>query len=116
MIDAQSANRLRFLIGLLLIWSVVIFGRLAYLQIAQHDTLRQAGMNQQSKVHKVKPERGAVKDRDGKALAMSLPVESVCLNPQRVPDFDVAAGILSGVLGIKRSVLLKNLQQEGEEG
>ncbi len=116
MIDAQSTNRLRFLIGALLIWSLAIFSRLAYLQIVQHDVLKQAGMRQQSRLRKVKPERGAVKDREGKALAMSLPVESVCLNPQRVPDFDVAAGILSGVLNIKRETLLKNLQDEGEDG
>ncbi|MEO8027046.1 MAG: hypothetical protein ABI823_11255, partial [Bryobacteraceae bacterium] len=116
MVDAQSANRLRFLIGALVLWAAAIFGRLVYLQIGQHDVLSREGLRQQSRLRKVKPERGALKDREGKALAMSLPVESVCLNPRRVPDFDVAAGILSGVLGIDRKTLLKNLQEEGDDG
>src|SRR5207248_11789188 len=40
------------------------------------------------------------------SLAMSLPVDSVCINPLRVPDLALAADLLSRILEIDGDTLL----------
>ena len=42
--------------------------------------------------------RGAIFDRTGQPLAMSVPMESVFVNPLRVPDMGVASEILARIL------------------
>ena len=55
---------------------------------------------QQQRVEEIKAPRGAILDRYGQRLAMSLPAESVCVDPLRVPDLSVAADVLSKVLNL----------------
>ena len=50
--------------------------------------------------------RGVIFDRTGRPLAMSLPVDSVCINPLRVPDLALAADLLSRILEIDGDTLL----------
>ena len=37
--------------------------------------------------------RGSILDRNGQPLAKSLPGESICVNPFKIPDPGVAAGL-----------------------
>ncbi|MCL5744207.1 MAG: transpeptidase family protein [Acidobacteria bacterium] len=99
-----------FLAALSLLWAILIVIRLVQLQVVSHEAYREQAERQQHRVVQVKPTRGAIFDRLGRPLAMSLPADTVCVNPKRVPDIAVAADILSGVLGIDRQELYTRIK------
>jgi cell division protein FtsI (penicillin-binding protein 3) len=92
------------------VWALLIVGRLIQLQIVQHGEYRRLALQQQEKIVELQAPRGPIVDRLGQRLAMSLPVESVCVDPLRVPDRAVAADILSRILDVDANDLLHNLQ------
>lgn len=108
--EVQALRRLRMLGRLLLVWAVLILVKLVYLQIVCHDTLLRMAQQQQQKMEEIQAERGSIFDRTGQPLAMSLPVDSVCVNPMRVPDLSVAAAILSHELDLDENELLGRLK------
>jgi cell division protein FtsI (penicillin-binding protein 3) len=67
--------------------------------------------DQQQKVEEIKAPRGAILDRYGQRLAMSLPAESVVVDPLRVPDLSVAADVLSKVLKVNAQDLLLKMRE-----
>ena len=115
MLETQSARRLRWLLRVLLVWFAAIFGRLVWLQVIRHDDLLHMAQQQQQKQVEVPALRGTIFDRDGHPLAKSLPAESICVNPQRVPDAGVAADLLSGILGLDRGKLFERIQERQVE-
>jgi len=104
-----SARRLHGLLWALLIWMGAIVGRLVWLQVARHDELLDAGHRQQQKTVEVQAMRGTIFDRNGQPLAKSLPSESICVNPLKIPDPGVAADLLSRLLEMDRAKLLERL-------
>jgi cell division protein FtsI (penicillin-binding protein 3) len=94
-----------------LIWALAILGRLVYLQVVCHKAYQEIANHQQQRIFKLEAARGAILDRSGHPLALSLPVDSVCINPLRVPDTSVAAEILAGVLSVDRQELLARLDE-----
>ena len=108
--DNLATRRVHKLARLAFVWAALIAGRLIQLQILQHGEYKHLAEQQQQRVVEVAAPRGMILDRHGERLAMSLPVESVCLNPIRVPDPAVAAEILSKVLGLDANDLLTKLK------
>jgi len=108
---ARTTNRLVGLALVALVWALAILCRLVYLQIANHKTYQEIADRQQHRTFKIEAARGAILDRCGRPLALSLPVESVCINPLRVPDPTLAAGILGGVLGVDRQDLAARVER-----
>lgn len=105
-----SIRRVQFLARALFVWAALILGRLVWLQIVEHDSYTRQALRQQQKIVEVEAERGKILDREGQALAMSMPVDSVCVNPMRVPDLSVAADILSKTLHLEAAPLLQKMQ------
>jgi cell division protein FtsI (penicillin-binding protein 3) len=93
------------------IWALAILCRLVYLQIVCHKAYQEIADRQQQRIFKIEAARGAILDRCGRPLALSLPVDSVCINPLRVPDTSLAAEILAGVLSVDRQEFLARLDQ-----
>jgi cell division protein FtsI (penicillin-binding protein 3) len=110
MAENQSTRRLSILLWILLIWAGGIFARLVTLQVVQHDELTRMAQQQQQRTKELQAMRGSILDRAGQPLAKSMPAESVCVNPQKLPDRGVAADILSDVLKLDRDVLYAKLQ------
>src|SRR5579864_7455530 len=108
--DTLATRRVYMLARLAFVWAVLIVGRLIQLQIVQHGEYQRLAQQQQEKVVELQAPRGAIVDRLGQRLAMSLPVESVCVDPLKVPDRAVAADILSKILDLDANDLLRNLQ------
>ena len=109
--NEQSIRRVQFLARALFVWAALIVGRLAWLQIIDHDHYKHQALKQQERIVEVQAERGKILDREGQVLAMSMPVDSVCINPLRVPDLTVAADILSTTLHLEaRSLARKNAE------
>ena len=109
--ETQSTRRLRWLLWAILFWVGAIFVRLVMLQVVRHDDLLRQAQQQQQKMEEIQSVRGTIFDRTGQPLAKTLPAESICVNPLKIPDPEVAAEILGRVLDLDRKVLFTRITQ-----
>ncbi|MCS6952231.1 MAG: penicillin-binding protein [Bryobacterales bacterium] len=109
--EPQGARRLLGLGLATLVWAGLIVARLVQLQLFEHDHYRELANQQQQRKEKLRPVRGAIVDRNGVPLALSLAVESVALNPKQAPPEDVAAGILAPILGLNEAELGQRIRE-----
>ncbi|HLG95835.1 MAG TPA: penicillin-binding protein [Bryobacteraceae bacterium] len=112
--DTLATKRVHMLARLVFLWAVLIVGRLIQLQVLEHGKYRTLADQQQQRTVEVRAPRGMILDRHGERLAMSLPVESVCVDPLRVPDLAVASDILANVLGLDPADLLAHLKSAAD--
>jgi cell division protein FtsI (penicillin-binding protein 3) len=108
--DGRTANRLMIMACLTLLLISSVFGRLGYLQLFLHSEYLAKAQRQQQHVIEITPKRGAIYDRNMHPLAMSIPVDSAFAVPSELGDQQLAARLLSGVLGIPRDVLETRLE------
>src|SRR6267154_1055985 len=97
--------RLLMVAGVALLWTTAVFGRLSYLQLFAHGEYLARAQRQQQRTIEITPKRGIIYDRNMHALAMSVPVKSAFAVPAEIADESMAAGLLSGVLGVPQDVL-----------
>ncbi len=97
--------RLLIIAGVALLWIGAVLGRLTYLQLFRHSDYLARALRQQQRSFEITPERGAIYDRNGKPLAMSIPVDSAFGVPSEIADEHLAARLLSGVVGVPQEVL-----------
>lgn len=98
--------------GLLVLWMLIVIGRLVQLQVYQAETLREKAEQQQQKTFRTTPARGTILDRQGRELATSLKVASVYVAPQNIrPEEDrrKLAATLAAVLGLDADKVLEKL-------
>src|SRR6266478_5752223 len=105
-----AASRLLMVACVTLLWMTAVFGRLGYLQLFLHSEYMARAQRQQQRVIEITPQRGAIFDRNMHPLAMSIPVDSAFAVPSELGDQQLAARLLSGVLGIPRELLEARLQ------
>jgi cell division protein FtsI (penicillin-binding protein 3) len=110
----RAVSRLNLLLWIALIWAVAILGRLVDLQILSHGELRRLADSQHLHNLEVSAPRGAIFDRNGRPLAMSLPVDSVAVDPRQIKDLPVAAEVLAGVLDLDGAGLLEKLKSAAD--
>lgn len=103
-------RRLRWLAGIVLIWGAGIFLKLVSLQVLHHREYSRLARARQEMVIEVPAPRGTVFDRTGRPLAMSVPAESVYINPLKVPNLEFAADLLARALHIDRPELYGAMQ------
>jgi cell division protein FtsI (penicillin-binding protein 3) len=87
----------------------VVVGRLAQLQLLDGHRYVQFGESQRVKPVTLPAERGALFDRDGNDLAMSVPQHTVWADPRLVNNPQAEAAALAPVLGIDQNTLLRQL-------
>ena len=92
------SRRLTWLAGVVLLWGGLILARLISLQVIHHREYARMARQQQEMRIQIPAPRGPIFDRTGQPLAMSVPAESVYVNPLRLPDQDVAAEMLARIL------------------
>ena len=109
--NTLAIRRVHLLARLAFVWVALIAGRLIQLQIVQHAEYRKLAQQQQEKTLELQAPRGTIVDRLGQRLAISLPAESVCVDPLRVPDLAISADILSKILNVDSGDLLARMQQ-----
>ena len=112
-----SGNRILIIAFMLVAWMLVIIGRMYWLQVVQHDHyLSRARENQQAQ-YETMATRGAILDRNGKDLALSVIFDSVFVD-QRMLKTDAerqhAATLLSPALEVKEADLIR--QMTGSSG
>src|SRR5246127_2177207 len=108
--DRKAVSRLVIVACLALFWLTAVFGRLGYLQLLRHSEYMARAQRQQQRVIEITTKRGAIYDRNMHPLAMSIPVDSAFAVPSELGDQQLAARLLSGVLGIPSDVLETRLE------
>jgi len=103
---ARALPRSLLLGGFLAVWMIGLIIRLYHLQVIQYVDLAARAERQQQRTVEIAPIRGTVYDRQMHPLAMSLAVESVFATPSQMPNPQMAAKLLSPVLGIEQEELL----------
>ncbi|MFP3939724.1 MAG: peptidoglycan D,D-transpeptidase FtsI family protein [Thermoanaerobaculia bacterium] len=107
--------RSRLIVALVLAgaWFALVAGRLAVLQVRDHELYRERASNQQIRVVELDPPRGTLHDARGRELAVSVPVDSLYALPGEIddPDATVAAlfPILAPALDVDASTLRERL-------
>ena len=99
---AYHGNRLR--LGVARVFFLVLFvvaaGRAFQLQVLQGEKLKRLGERQHLKEWIVLPKRGAVMDRTGEPLALSLEAQSVYARPHRIHDLGSVSRALAKILNL----------------
>src|SRR5689334_15769771 len=106
-----ATKRLHLLLRVAFVWAALIVVRLVQLQVVQHPEYQKQALRQQERLVELRAPRGAIFDRFGQRLAMSLPAESVCVDPLRLADRAVAADILGRILNLDSRELRARFEQ-----
>jgi stage V sporulation protein D (sporulation-specific penicillin-binding protein) len=85
--------------------------RLLWLQVFRGDQFRQGGLDARMRAIPVQAPRGAILDRDGRPLAVSVNVYSVYAIPAQVTDKPGEARRLAAVLGLPYERVLRILER-----
>jgi len=81
------------------LWTALIAGRLAWLQVVRHSDFVHRAAMQQQRTFEVAPRRGVLYDRNLKELAMTVTVDSVYAVPSELGDNrESAAEMLAGIV------------------
>ncbi len=112
---AAAVRRLTFLVAAVLFWAAAIFYKLVSMQVLHHEKYVALARRQQEHVITVQAPRGYIYDRTGRALAISMPVDSVFVNPLRLPDISVAAEIIAPILSLDARKLEGEMREAADD-
>ena len=80
----KSAIRLPFLFVLLMVFFVIVAGRLVLIQAVKADKLDGLALGQRLRSLELMPDRGTIYDRNGETMAMSVDMETIYATPYQV--------------------------------
>ncbi len=104
-------TRFMLVIGFFVLWIGGIGVRLVYLQVTQHDWLRNKAVSMRRDVRESTMPRGNIYDRNGRTLAMSLRAKTLYADPQEIENVGETAAILSKHLKLNAAELSRDLQE-----
>jgi len=87
-------------LGVLLVVFVVVLGKVGLMQTTRGGALRAAGAQQWSRDRILPAQRGAIFDRNGDELALSVPASTIVVNPTQVEDPAGTADVFAAILGL----------------
>lgn len=86
-----------------------VTSRAFYLQILQHEELVRKAEKQHQRLVQLTPARGAIMDRNGTPLAVSVNMDSCFAEPRHIQDMEGTAAVLAPFLGTSQQELLRKL-------
>ena len=101
--------RSRVLFMLLMLAMFVLLARAVYLQGIHNDFLQHEGVARYGRVVDIVAHRGNITDRNGEALAISTPVDSVWASPAEVEATPQQVSRLAQLVGLNAADLKKRL-------
>jgi cell division protein FtsI/penicillin-binding protein 2 len=113
--EATLRNRIVLLVIAVALATVTIGFRLYQVQLVQSEELRQRARSQHETTVDIGGRRGAIVDRHGRELAVSVDTSSLYAHPHRFKDDDArgrAAKQVGKLLGLNRRELLKKLSSD----
>lgn len=108
-LEPHRNRRVELLVAVALVWALGIAARLVYLQVFRHAELAAVARSQHSGTEVLQPPRGRILDRTGQTLALSVPVDSVFVDPRSADDIDRAAAVLAPLLELDEARLQERL-------
>lgn len=97
----ESSNqrlRLNLLVAILIILSLILVLRLAYLQISEFKKYQTLSLKNQMNIIPIAPPRGVILDRNGVLLAENIPVYVLEIIPERVKNIKLTLAKLQQLL------------------
>jgi cell division protein FtsI (penicillin-binding protein 3) len=110
-VERLNERRLRTVAGIALLWAIVIAVRLCILQIVEHKELKQAVESQQQRMLEIPVLRGEISDRTGHLFAVSIPTESVAVNPKKIASPEFFAGNVAATLGLDAQEVRQKIEE-----
>src|SRR5213596_2574907 len=107
--DKVLTRRIYAVVISMVVWAVVIGGRLYFLHVVHSADYKQRAERQQQRTLDVSPRRGNIYDRNGNELAVSIKVNSVFAVPEEIDGLNRTAGTLSKLTGVPKNELLEKL-------
>ncbi len=108
-----SSRRRIVVLGIFAVsFSTALVVRLGFLQGSQHHSWRELASKQYHADVEVQGARGALMDRDGRVLAVSVPAVAIAVREAQFKEGTNISKILSPVLGVKEQELRKKMQKE----
>ena len=112
----QGYNMRRYLVvSAFSIAMVSLIARGFYLQVLDHDYLRGEADARQLRTVEMSAHRGPILDRNGEAVAISTPVDSVWANPSELIHARERLPELAGLLDLDTDVLLRRLASKADK-
>lgn len=89
--------RTSIVLGVFVAGAVVVLGRAVQLQVSEQRFYVQQGGDRQQRAQVIPAHRGMILDRNGEPLAISVPMDSVWINPAEITNFynNLATGTLA---------------------
>jgi len=97
------------LIAAFVVAAVVLEGQVLYLQIVKKDFLVAEGDDRHLRTVQISAHRGPITDRNGEALAVSTPVDSIWASPQQLKPALERLGELAAVLSLEPDWLARRI-------
>jgi cell division protein FtsI (penicillin-binding protein 3) len=110
--NRRHHKRLILVVAGIFVLATGIAARLYDLQVLRCDGLRQRAESQHKRRIEVSATRGAILDRHGRELAVSLATQSLYAHPRHVDDPERAADLLAPVVDRPRHELLSLLRSD----
>lgn len=108
---ADIGRRANSVTACLVAFMVLVVGMLVRLQVVSPDRYVARGIGQRTVTYPIVGLRGAILDRNGEPLAMSLPAKAVVADPREVKNPELAAATLAPILGLDASVIRASLER-----
>ena len=104
--------RVYIVMGFFLLFFAAIFARAVHLQIIMGPELKKMATKQHRKTLNLQSKRGDIFDRNLKELAVSVEVDSVFAQPNKIESPRTVAKVLSPILGVSFAELQNKLRGE----
>ena len=96
--------------GIFVFLSFFLLVRATYLQVLNKDFLIEQGDKRQIRDIEIVAYRGTISDRNNKPLAISIPVDTISINPKNFNEDDIKLEQLSVLLGKDHEELKKSIK------
>ena len=106
-ISRRFVVRSFWVFGVFVFFSFFLVVRATYLQVLNKDFLIEQGNLRQIRDINIAAYRGTINDRNNKPLAISIPVDTISINPKKFNEDDIKMKQLSVLLGRDYEELIK---------
>ena len=110
--NKSTKNRLRFVLGVIILVVLSLGIRLSYLQVYNNEELKKGALEQWTKGIDIKSDRGIIFDRKGKKLAISMTAYTLWATPADIKNPEETAKAVANVLKIDEEELLTKLTKD----
>jgi len=112
LVHVNRRTRVKIVSAVACLWAMVVIGRLYHLQIADAHSWEGSAKKQHGSSFTLAAERGAIRDRNGKLFATSVPSASIYIRPHQIRDKEVTAVKLANLIGIDKEDILQRMESE----